>query len=59
MLALFASIDDSLNFYETYSLQKLKYSRKTGRMVFSSSTTKISVRVGPSRGLVATPSVCL
>ena len=43
----------------TYRFQKLKFSYKTGTVLFSSSTIKISARTGPSEDPIATPSVCL
>ena len=57
-------IVDDPNFYETYSIinisfPKTQISCKTGTMLFSSSTIKISAITGPSSDPIATPSVCL
>ena len=41
----------------TYRFQKLKFSCKTGTMLFSSSTIKIFARTGPSGSPIATPKV--
>ena len=43
----------------TYRFQKLKFSCKTGTMLFLSSPIKISARTGPISDPSATPSVCL
>ena len=43
----------------TYCFQKLKFSCKTGAMLFSSSIIKISAKTGPSGDPIATPSNCL
>ena len=43
----------------TFRFQKLKFSYKTGTMLFSSSIIKISARTGLSGNPIATPSVCL
>ena len=42
-----------------HRFQKLKYFRKIGAMVFSSSALKISAKTEPSGDPIAMPSVCL
>ena len=53
MVPNFTKHHQIINKSSTYRFQKLKYSRKTGTMLFSSSTMKISARTGPSGDPIA------